>query len=167
MKVFVDGDDFAEVLEERQPQLAVIGAPQKTRENVARWLARYAEYQDCDVELVYENQPSDEVLPPVEKHGRVRMKNLTAGEECLHEIAGSANRAAENDRVYVVTEDPRLAEAVDAGNARVYSPEKFASRAERVMGEEQKERFAEPDEKYSGVSDEQVDFWVEFFDEKD
>jgi predicted RNA-binding protein with PIN domain len=165
MKVFVDGDDLLEVFREVDPQILVPGDEEKSRTNVARWLARYAEFQDCDVELVYEEIEPGKVLPPVEQHGRVRVRNLQPDEEVLHEIAGAANRAAERERVYVVTEDPRLSDAVSGGAARVYAPRRFIGRARTVMGTESKERYDEPDEKYTGVGEEEVDFWMEFFDE--
>lgn len=165
MKVFVDGGGVVEAFSEVDPKVIVPGDPERSRENVARWLARYAEHQDCEVELVYGDIESDEVLPPVEQHGRVRVRNLQPDEETLREIAGPANRTAEEERVYVVTEDPRLSGAVSGGDARVFSPRKFISRARRVMGAEGKERYDEPDEKYTGLGEEEVDFWMEFFDE--
>lgn len=165
MIVFVDGNDLVEAFREVDPKVIVPGDPERSRENVARWLSRYAEHQDCDVELVFGEFDPGEVLPPVEQHGRVRVRNLEPDEEVRSEMAGPANRAAEGDRVYVVTEDPRLSDAVSAGDARVFSPRKFISRARRVMGAEGKERYEEPDEKYTGLGEDQVDFWMEFFGE--
>ena len=167
MKVFIEGKCFVEKMREVAPEVTVPGNRQRTRENVARWLARYAEDQDCDVEIVFESGETGEVLPPVEHHGRVTVRNLSPGEGARRQIAGPANRAAEQDRVYVVTEDQRLTDALEGGNARVFSADRFIRRARTVMGADEKERYAEPDEKYSGLSEEEVDFWVDFFDDED
>ncbi len=164
MKVYVDGRGLLEAFRGRGADVIVEGDRTKSRLNLVRWLARYAESHDCEVELVFEAELGGGVLPPVEHHGRVRVVNLDPGEEALHEIAGPANRAARKERVFVVTADPRLISALERGRARAFEPERFLSRARTLMrGEEDDEEFEEPDEKFSGLSDEEVGFWLKFF----
>lgn len=167
MKVFVDGDDIVEAFRQENADLIVPGDRERTRENVARWLARYAEHQDCNVELVYGDIDPGEVLAPTEHHGRVRVRNLQPDEDTFHAIAGPANQAADQERTYVVSEDPQLFDAVRGGDARAFSATQFLERARTVMGSDEKGRYDEPDEKFSGLAEEEVDFWVEFFGENE
>jgi len=164
MKLYVDGNDLLDVFRERGGDIYVEGDRAKSRLNLARWLARYAEHQGCEVELVFDENPVGEVLPPVERHGRVRVANLEPRADALHAIAGPANRAAVEERVLVVTADPRLARALAHGNARLLEPERFVTRARTAMrGGAERSGLDEPDEKFSGLSDEEVGFWRQFF----
>ncbi|MFW5923031.1 MAG: hypothetical protein ACOCSQ_01460 [Planctomycetota bacterium] len=164
MKVFVEGDDFLRALDDKVAGVVVTGDTATSRKNAALWLARYAERQDCDVELVFGAPSTGEVLPPYEQHGRVKMRNLEADEECARWVAGPANRMAERDRVYVVSDTPRVCRAAEGSEARVFGSEEFIDRARRVMGQDDDTaRYDEPDEKYSGLAEEEADFWIEFF----
>lgn len=167
MKIFIDGMSFMRGAREVAPELVDADAPEETRSNVARWCARYAEMQDCDVKLVFAANVSDEILPPVEEYGRVTVRNLTENERMSREICGPANRESSSNQVFVVTDEPRFERAVRGGEARLLTPQEFIERARRIMGKEQKARYEEPDEKYSGVSDEEVDFWMDYFGDKD
>jgi predicted RNA-binding protein with PIN domain len=166
MKVYVDGNDMVAAFRAAAPEVIAEGDLPKTRLNVARWLARFAERQDCDMDLIFDETAVGEVLPPTEHHGRVRVVNLEPGKQAMHEIAGPANRAAGADRVQVVTDDPRLATALQRGGARVVAPQDFLSRARTMMRGGDKQNFDEPDEKFSGTSDTEVESWMEFFDEE-
>ncbi len=167
MKVFIDGESFVRGSRELAPDLVREGAPEATRENVAKWLARYAEIQDCDVKLVFAETRSEDVLPPTEEYGRVTVRNLLQGEKVTREICKPANQAANSDRVFVVADEPTVTEPVKSTDVRVYSPTEFIRRARKIMGKEQTSRYEEPDEKYSGVAEEEVDFWMDYFSEKD
>jgi len=164
MKLYVDGNDLLEAFREAGGDVFVEGDPHSSRLNLARWLARYAESSNCDVELVFDENAASGVLPPVERHGRVSVSNLAPGAQALHEIAGPANRAAQAGRVLVVTADPRLVQALAGGGARVLEPRRFLRRVRaRMRGGRKAEGFDEPDEKFSGLSDEEVGFWTDFF----
>ena len=166
MKLYVDGNDLLDGFRGHESEVLVAGDRMKSRLNAARWLARFAEQQDCDVVLVWDENRAGTVLPPTERHGRVRVVNLPEGAEAMHEIAGPANREAETDRVHVVTDDPRLMEALAHGGARAFDPQRFLERARTILrGGDEAEGFDEPDEKFSGLSDEEVEFWKEFFRE--
>ncbi len=167
MIVYVDGKDLVEFLAHRDDSPVVPGDPVKSRLSVAGWLARYAECQDCDIVLVFDENPVGEILPPFERHGRVRVVNLEPGAEALHEIAGPANREAVRDRVFVVTADPRLARALEHGRARVVEPGAFFRRTRTVMRRSGAEGGEEADEKFSGLSEDQVDYWMRFFGDRE
>jgi len=164
MKLYVDGDDMLEAFRAAGGGVSVEGDAARSRLNLARWLARYAEHQGCDVDLVFGGGDPGEVLPPMERHGRVRVSNLGPGQQVWHEIAGLANRTAQSERVFVVTADPRLAQALGGGKARAVEPRRFLQRIRAVLrGGRRAEGFDEPDEKFSGLSDEEVGFWLDFF----
>ncbi len=164
MKLYVDGNDLLDYFVARGDS-AVVGAEGSgSRRKLRRWLARYAELQDCDVVLVWDETPADTVLPPTERFGKVRVVNLPWGEDARSEIAGPANRNANEERTFVVTDDPRLMEALRRGKATVHTPEHFVSRARRVMGKGDERLAEEPDEKFTGLSEDEVDFWLDFFE---
>jgi len=166
VKLYVDGNDLLEAIARRGSDVVVEGDRLKSRLNLARWLARYAEHQGCEVELVFDENPVGQALPPVQRHGRVRVVNLEPGGQALHAIAGPANREAEGGRVVVVSSDPRLMQALARGRARAVGAEDFLVSARRALrGGEGAGGLEEPDEKFSGLSDEEVERWLEFFDE--
>lgn len=164
MIVYVDGNDLLDAFRDKGSDVFVSDDRTKSRLNLARWLARYAERQECDVELVFDATALGEVLPPVTHHGRVRVANLETGAEARHAIAGPANRAAQGGRVYVVTSDPRLAQSLSHGNARVFDAGQFLARVRTVLRGGDEEGLDEPDEKFSGLSEEEVGFWARYFD---
>ena len=165
MKLYVDGNDLLEALAAQDSDIVVVGDRAKSRLNLARWLWRYAQHQDCDVVLVFEGEPDGRTLAPSERHGRVRVVNLEPGAAAMHEIAGPANRAARDDRVFVVTSDARLAEAMRRGRARVLEPLAFIRRARKLMRGAETDNLDEPDAKFSGLSDEEVEHWMRLFSE--
>ena len=165
MIVYMDGNDLLDAFRKTGSDVFVDSDGTKSRLNLARWLARYAEKQDCDVELVFDGMDAGDVLPPVTRHGRVRVTNLEPGAKARHQIAGPANRTAQSDRVHVVTLDARLAQSLSHGNARVFAPDRFLSRVRKVMRGGQDEGLDEPDEKFSGLSEEEVGFWTQYLDE--
>jgi len=167
MKVFVDGNALLAYFEEEQDPLLVADKPYESRQNVRRWLARYAELQECDVVLVWEETDPDQVLPPTESFGRVKAVNLPYGEKAVPEIAGPANRNAVKERTFVVTDDYRLANAVRLGKATLQDPDRFVRGARRRMGKSDEELATEPDQKFTGLSEGEVNFWLDFFDEKE
>ncbi|MGD2175893.1 MAG: NYN domain-containing protein [Candidatus Brocadiaceae bacterium] len=167
MKVYVDGNDLCAYFVESDDAMVVDDDRLKTRDNLRRWLARYAQLHECDVVLVWDEAPADQVLPPTERFGRVKVVNLPFGEEARAEIAGPANRTAVEERTFVVTEDPRLIDALRRGRATVQGPARFVARARKKMGKADEELAREPDEKFTGLSEDDVDFWLDFFSEND
>ena len=163
MIYFVDGNDLREALMSAERRRLSRPVAPLTRGEIARWLSRYAERRGCEVVLVFDENPVGSALPPTERHGRVRVVNLDPGARALHEISGPANRAAESDRVFVVTDDPKLADALRAGKARVIGSAEFAENARRMWGAGEDTADEEPDEKYSGLADEEVDYWLREF----
>jgi predicted RNA-binding protein with PIN domain len=166
MKLFVDGNDLIEAFRESRDALWVPGNPETTRANVARWLARYAERYECDVLCLFDEIPVEHVLPPTEHHGRVRVLNLDHGKEARHEIAGPANRAAQTEETLVVSADVRLATALQKGQAKFVSAADFVARTKTQIRGDDKSNYDEPDEKFSGLSDREVDGWMGFFRDK-
>ncbi len=167
MKIFVDGNALLEHFEEQQDPILVADKPELSRQNIRRWLARYALLRDCTVVLVWETEDPDRVLPPSERFERVRVVNLPYGEEAVPEIAGPANRSAVAERTFVITDDHRLAEAVRRGRAALQEPAQFVRTARRTMGKSDEELAVEPDEKFTGLSEGEVNFWLDFFDQKE
>jgi len=163
MKVYADGNHLLDALAGEGSEIGVRGDRDKSRANLAQWLALYAQRQDCDVTLVFDQNPVGEALPPIARCGRVRVVNLEPGGECLHEIAGPANRAARDERVFVVTADWRLAKAMRGGRVRLLDPAGFLARARRMMGRADDAPRGEPDGKFSGLPEQDVDYWMRFF----
>ena len=167
MIVYVDGAGLLEFLAEQDDPLITEDDPDRTHENLALWLSRYCEIADCRAELVFDNLPATDVRTPTERHGRVRVVNLPYGEEALREIAGPANRSAAEERTLVVTDDHRLREAVARSGATPLSPGQFVARARLSMGRHDEMKPDEPDEKFAGLTGEEVEFWVRYFEDKD
>ncbi|MBS3762316.1 MAG: NYN domain-containing protein [Planctomycetes bacterium] len=165
MKIFIDGNGLLTTLRELRPALIVEEDPLKSRKKIARWLARYAEYQNCDLELVFGENETVEIVTPFEAVGGVQVRNLNTDEEVLKQIAGPANRLAQQQEVQVVTADERLRSALQKSDARVLTPKTFADRVAETTGGHNDTSFDEPGEKYTGVPDEEVSFWVNFFDD--
>ncbi|MCD6416709.1 MAG: NYN domain-containing protein [Planctomycetes bacterium] len=163
MKVYVDGKDLLGYFIEQEDRLVLGPDQDQSRQNLRRWLARYAELQDCDVVLVWDELAPDEVLPLDERFGRVHVINLPYGENALQEIAGPANRTALEERTFVTTADPRLMDALERGKATTYSPAEFVSRARRIMGMGDEQMAKEPDEKFAALGEDEVEFWMNFF----
>ena len=163
MIYFVDGNDLREALMASERRRLSRPVAPRTGGEIARWLSRYAERRGCDVVLVFDENPVGSALPPTEHHGRVRVVNLDPGALALHEISGPANRAAQSDRVFVVTDNPKLVEALRTGKARAVGSAGFVEDARRMWGADEDAADEEPDEKYSGLADEEVDYWLSEF----
>jgi len=167
MKVYIDGNDLMEFFAEEEGEIVVFGDPDGSRENLARWLARYCEHADCDGVLVFDDIPPTHVLPRTQQYSRVTVVNLPYGAEAWKEIAGPANRDAVEDRTWVVTSDRRLTEAMQHGRARLADPEHFVARVRRSIRREGDVLGDEPDAKFSGLTDDEVGFWLQYFGEED
>lgn len=165
MKVYVDGNSVLDYLAAKGDPAFAGGQSEKDRQELARWLARYARVQGCEVVLVFDENPFGRTLPPFEHYGKTKVINTPPGESARAEIAGPANSDAESERTYVVTDDGKLRRGVENGGARVYSPGKFFAKARTLMRGDGKTATEEPDEKYTGVSEEEVDFWLQIYGE--
>ncbi len=165
MRVYVQGTALLAYMARKQ-NWSLSEDPAASRTAVRRWLSRYAEAHDCYVVLVWGQNASAEVLPRTEAFGRLKVVNLPFGDDVTAEIAGPANRAALAERVCVVTDDPKLRDALGPGRAAVQTPAGFLQRARAVMGADGEDDALEPDEKFSGPSEDEVDFWLNFFDER-
>jgi len=92
--------------------------------------------------------------------------NLDRGKEARHEIAGPANRAAQAGETLVVSADPKLATALQKGRAKFMTAADFVARTKLQIRGDEKSNYDEPDEKFSGLSEREVDGWVGFFQGK-
>ena len=163
MICYVDGNDLRDALMAAERRRLSRPVAQLSRGEIARWLSRYAERRGCDVVLVFDENPAGSALPPTEHHGRVRVVNLDPGALALHDISGPANRAAQSDRVFVVTDNPKLVEALRTGKARAVGSGGFVEDARRMWGGDEDAADEEPDEKFSGLADEEVEYWLKEF----
>jgi predicted RNA-binding protein with PIN domain len=166
MIIFIDGPDLLEHFGELNDPIVVEGERDRSRQNLANWVARYCELRECKAVLVFDDNEAHERLSPVEHHGLVKVVNLPYGEEALDEIGGPANRAALEDRVFVITGDWRLLQAVERGKATGIDPARFVDRVRSAIRKEDEAVPDEPDEKFSGLSEREVDFWLEYFDDE-
>ena len=168
MKLYVHGPDLLDHFAEKEDGSAfAAGAPDQSRANLRRWIARYCEARGCDGLIFFDDCGPAEVRPPTERVGRVTVTNLPYGRDAWMEMAGQANRSAMQEQTLVVTADHRLIRALERGRAKVVAPEQFVARARQGMGRSDEELAAEPDEKFSGLSEEEVDLWLEFFKRKE
>lgn len=167
MKVYVNGNELLDYLRDQSDALIVPGDDESSRDNLARWLSNYGKAQGCEITLVFEHDPRSGTRSPYEHHGRTTVVNLQPDEEARKAIAGPANRAAADERTYVVTSDPELEEIISGSNARVYEPRRFMSKARKVMGKDDEGGMSEPDQKYTGVPEEEVEFWAQMFEDED
>ena len=163
MRLYVDGNDLLAYFAEQEDPFLIKADPMKSREELARWLARYCEAAECDALLVFDDNQPEEVLPPTERVGRTTVVNTPYGVEARTEIAGPANRAAAEERTLVVTSDVRLMQVLERGRARVVDPGRFVARARGMMRKGDEGSSSEPDEKFTGLTDEDVGFWLEYF----
>ena len=166
MILYIDGNDVIETLRHMRDPIFVPGDRMKSRHYLTRWLARYAELQGCDVICIFDENPVGQPLPPTERYGRVRVVNLEPGADVFHEIAGPANRAAHGQETIVVSDDVRLMRALQRGKAHLTPAADFVERIKTQMRGEEAEKADEPDEKFSGLSRQEVDTWLDFFKDK-
>jgi predicted RNA-binding protein with PIN domain len=165
MKIYVDGNELLAWLDEHGESIIVPNSRDKTRQNLARWLARFCRARDADAVVVFEGQKPNEKIPRRREVGRVTVLTPPYEVEARKEIAAPANRDARSgERVVVVTDDWRLAEAFEHGEVRVQSCETFVGRVRHFLGKDTKSLSTEPDAKFSGVVDDEVDYWMDFFE---
>jgi len=107
------------------------------------------------------------VLSPVENYGKVRILNVPHGADARTEMAGPANRAAEHERTLVVTDDRRLVDALTHGKAKVLSSAQFVARVRKSIRPDDEAAPDEPDEKFTGLTEEEADSWLGEFGEED
>jgi hypothetical protein len=167
MKIYVDGNAVLRFLTEGDDPIVTAGDRAQGRKGLAHWLARYCENRDCSAILVYDGTKPGEVLPPTQRVGSVKVVNTPYGLTARSRIAGAANRNASATRTLVVTDDWQLAKSLERGKARVQTPAGFINRARKLMGKDTEALATEPDEKFSGLSDGEVDFWLGYFDGED
>ncbi len=167
MIIFADGSDLLEYLAETSDPMIAADDRDMSRQNLARWMARHCQARDCDAVVVFDDQRPNEVLPPTEYFGRAVVINVPHGGNAFTEIAGPANRRAVEEKTLVVTGEPRLIEALRRGKATVQRPAEFMRSARKLMRVDDEDSAHEPDEKYTGLTDQEVDFWVEYFSDED
>jgi predicted RNA-binding protein with PIN domain len=163
MIIYIDGPDLVDCFRELEDPLIVEGERNRTRENLTNWVARYCELRECRALLVFDDNDPGEKLSPFEHHGPVKVVNLPYGEEAIDEIAGPANRAAVEERTLVVTADWHILQAVERGKAAGLGPATFVQRVRSAIRKQDEAVPDEPDEKFSGLSDQEIDFWTEYF----
>jgi predicted RNA-binding protein with PIN domain len=167
MKVYVDGNDLVEYFRENEPDTPqAIADREAAQDNVANWLARYARARDCDVVLVFDETRADDYLPYRDQVGGVTLLRAAYGVGAVREIAGPANQQAAEQDVTVVTDDIRLKQAVAHGGASAQGCASFVAQVRRLMGKDAEQAVVEPDEKFSGLSESEVDQWIRFFEEE-
>jgi len=162
--VYVHGPSLVQYLAQKEDPLVSEGDRDRTHDNVILWLGRYCEVSDCRAVVVFDDLPPDDVRTPVERRGRVRVLNLPHGGDAMREIGGPANRSSAEERTLVVTDDHRLRSALERGAATVLSPGQFVTRARQSMRPEDEMKPDEPDEKFAGLTDEEVQFWLRYFE---
>ena len=109
---------------------------------------------------------ADLIHTPTEHVGRLTIRNVGDENEMKAEIAGPANRSAAQEHTIVVSDYRPLVQALDRGDARVYSSEQFLSKVRASLRRSGESLSDEPDAKFMGVSEEEVDGWLSFFDEE-
>jgi predicted RNA-binding protein with PIN domain len=165
MKIYVDGNTLLGYLDEQGDSIVAPNSRDKTRQNLARWLARYCRRREADAVVVFEGQGPNEKIPRRREVGRVTVLTPPYEVEAHDEIAAPANREARSgERVTVVTDDWKLARVFEKGAAKVQSCEQFVQRVRHFLGKDTKSLSTEPDAKFSGVVDEEVDYWMDFFE---
>jgi predicted RNA-binding protein with PIN domain len=170
MKIYVDGNTLLGYLDEAGDSIVVPNSRDKTRQNLARWLARFCRNREADAVLVFDGQGPNEKVPRRREVGRVIVLTPPYEVEAREEIAPPANREARTgERVVVVTDDWRLAQAFSRSKVQVQSCEDFVKRVRHFLGKDTRSLSTEPDAKFSGVVDEEVDYWMDYFefDEED
>ncbi len=167
MKLYVDGPALLEYFVENESDSIVITHDaEKNRANLRRWIGRYCMARDCEAVVVFDDLRPREVKPPYQSFGQVKVRNLPFGHDAVTEIAGPANREARERTVVIVTDEPALLEAARRGRARAETPQQFVRRVRRSIRPEDEELADEPDAKFSGIGEEEVEFWMDFFNEE-
>ena len=165
MKLYVYGPDLLGYFAEHERHSAVArDGQERARENVVSWMARYCEVRGCEGWVYFDDAQPGEMRDPRQHVGPVYAVNLPYGEKAWTEMAAQANRAAAQERTVVVTDDVRLVRALTRGGATVAGAEEFVARARKSMRPEQEALADEPDEKFTGLSEGEVNFWLDFFD---
>jgi hypothetical protein len=164
--IYVDGTDLLEHLAARADPLVASRDQSRSRHVLTQWLAHLCGVQDQDAVLVFDGNSPGEVLPPSEWHGRVHVVNLPPGAQAAGEIAGMANRSASERRTVVVSNDRLLTRLLARGGAQVLSCAAFLERVRKAVRPADRTVPDEPREKLDGVPEEQVDYWLDYFRDK-
>ena len=164
--IYVDGANLLEHLAARADPLVGSRDQSRSRHALAQWLAHLCSAHDQDAVLVFDGNSPGEVLPPSEWHGRVHGVNLPPGAEAAGEIAGMANRSASQRRTVVVSDDRLLTRLLARGGAQVLSCAALVERVRTAVRPADRTAPDEPREKLDGVAEEQVDYWIEYFRDK-
>jgi len=166
MKYFVAGNDVLAHMDEVD-DTSCDGADRDDRRHaLALWLARFCDNRNCDAVLVFDGTEAGEMPPPTTRTGRVTTLVTPYGVPARTFIASPANQGAADERTYVVSTDRRTADAVARSTVRVQTPATFLSATRRRMGRDATAPAIEPDEKFSGLADDEVGFWMDFFEEE-
>jgi predicted RNA-binding protein with PIN domain len=163
MLIYVDGTDLLEHLTGRKDRLVDPRNRDRSRENLARWLGRYCKHQGFRAALVFDGAAPGEVLSPVEHRYGLRVVNAPAGRDARTEVAGAANRSAEQEPTLVVTDDRRLMDDLARGKAKVVTCGRFVARVRKSIRAGDETLPDEPDEKFTGLTEDEVDFWLREF----
>ncbi len=164
MKLFVNGRDLLDHFRgERDDAVFVPGNAEQSRTNLRRWVARLCEARGWDGTLFFDDTGAAEIRPLSERVGRVHVVNMPYAKEAWLEMAGQANRSAMEEDTLVVTEDIRLVRALERGRAKVVGSAQFVVGAREFIGRSDEDLTEEPDEKFSGLSEEEVDVWLDYF----
>ena len=166
MIIYVDGDDLAAHFAKIEDPLAA-GDAADVRQNVTRWLGRYCEMRECRAVIVFAVDDPTEVRTPTERFAQVKVRNLTYGTKKQIELPGEANRLARQEPTQVVSDDWRVDEALRGGTAKALGTAQFVTQARTAMGSADDVTPDEPDEKFTGVTDGEVGFWMDFMDDDD
>ena len=164
MKLYVNGRDLLDHFrQERGDAVFVHGNAEQSRTNLRRWVARLCEARGWDGVVFFDDTGAGEIRPLSERAGRVRVVNMPYAREAWLEMAGQANRSAMDEETLVVTADGRLVRALERGRAKVMAPAQFVAQAREAVGRSDEDLTVEPDEKFSGLSEEEVDVWLDYF----
>ena len=165
MRIYMDGTDMLEHLTAAGDPIAAGHDRDAGCLRLARWLGRYCEHRDCDAVLVFDGVAPGERLTPRQRVGRVTVINTPCGIEARAEIAGPANRSAGREPTLVVTGDYGIVGAMGRSDARVRGPKDFMTEARRHMGRQDDAAADEPDAKFVGLSDGDVEYWLHYFEQ--
>lgn len=136
------------------------------------WLIRaldaYCGYTQSTMVLVMEPLQGRRTLPETEARGNVTLVRRQTRQDGLLFVSSSANREdREGLRVEVVTGYRQLQNALATGGCRICDPDHFSDRLEQALKVHKEKITNEPRQKFEGLSDAEVDYWVKVFTQRD